>query len=98
MTAVLAAESMLLFWSLRFALVALAIGMAASVYRLVRGPTLPDRVVALDLVGTLAASAVAVYAIATERSILVSVAMVLALTMFVSTVAFALYLERRARP
>jgi multicomponent Na+:H+ antiporter subunit F len=80
------------------ALVVVGLAMAASVVRLVRGPTLPDRVVALDLLGTLSAGAIALYSIITGESTFLPVAIVMALVMFVGTVAFALYLERRARP
>lgn len=80
------------------ALLILAAAMVCSVIRLVRGPTLPDRVVALDLLGVLAAGAIALYSIRTDESTLLPVAIVMALVMFVGTVAFALYLERRARP
>lgn len=80
------------------ALAILAVAMACSAVRVVRGPTLPDRVVALDLLGALTAGAIAVFAILTDTPLLVSTAILLALIMFVSTVAFALYLERRARP
>lgn len=80
------------------ALLVVASAMVCSVIRLVRGPTLPDRVVALDLLGVLAAGAIALYSIRTDESTLLPVAIVMALVMFVGTVAFALYLERRARP
>lgn len=80
------------------ALVIVALAMACSVMRLIRGPTLPDRVVALDLLGVLCAGAIALYSIRTHDSTLLPVAIVMALVMFVGTVAFALYLERRARP
>lgn len=80
------------------ALLVVAFAMACSVVRLVRGPTLPDRVVALDLLGVLSAGAIALYSIRTDESTFIPVAIVMALVMFVGTVAFALYLERRARP
>lgn len=80
------------------ALLIVAVAMACSVVRLVRGPTLPDRVVALDLLGVLSAGAIALYSIRTDESNFIPVAIVMALVMFVGTVAFALYLERRARP
>jgi multicomponent Na+:H+ antiporter subunit F len=66
--------------------------------RLVRGPTLPDRAIALDLIGTVVVSLIAVYAIVTDEPVFVDVAIVLALVMFLGTVAFARYLERRGAP
>ncbi len=66
--------------------------------RLVRGPTLPDRAISLDLIGSVVVSFIAVYSIVTDEPIFVDVAIVLALVMFLGTVAFARYLERRGRP
>lgn len=63
--------------------------------RLVRGPTLPDRVVALDLMGVQAVGAIAAWAVATDQPVLMDPATVLALVGFLGTVAFARYLERR---
>jgi multicomponent Na+:H+ antiporter subunit F len=63
----------------------------------VRGPTLPDRVVALDLMGVLSVGMIAAYAVLTDRPGLLDPASVLALVGFIGTVAFARYLERRGR-
>jgi len=65
--------------------------------RLVRGPTLPDRVVALDLIGVLAVGMIAAYDIATNQPVLLDTATVVALVAFLGTVAFARYLEKRRR-
>lgn len=65
--------------------------------RLVRGPSLPDRVIALDLIGTLVVAFICTYAIGTSQRVFLDVAIVLALIAFISTVAFAQYVERRAR-
>ena len=54
--------------------------------------------VALDLLAYFVAGAIAAYAIATDRPVLVDVAVVLALILFVGTAAFALYVARRGRP
>jgi multicomponent Na+:H+ antiporter subunit F len=80
----------------------LALGMVGlalvlTFVRLVRGPTLPDRVVALDLMGVLAVGMIAAYAVATDQPVLMDPAAVLALVGFLGTVAFARYLERRGR-
>lgn len=72
-------------------------GMTLAFIRLVRGPTLPDRVVALDLFAVLSTAFLTVYAIDTDQQVFLDVAIVLALIAFLGTVAFALYIERRAR-
>ncbi|MBM4460868.1 MAG: cation:proton antiporter [Chloroflexi bacterium] len=73
----------------------LTIAVILAFVRLVRGPSLPDRVVALDLIATLMIGIIAVYAIATDEPVLLDLAIVLALISFLGTVAFAYYIERR---
>jgi multicomponent Na+:H+ antiporter subunit F len=75
----------------------LGVALSLAFLRLVRGPTLPDRVVALDLITVLAVAIIALYAIATHERILLDTAIVLALVAFLGTVAFARYIERRAQ-
>lgn len=62
--------------------------------RLVRGPSLPDRVVALDLMASLAMGFIATYAVATDEPLYVDLAVVLALIAFLGTVAFAHFIEK----
>jgi multicomponent Na+:H+ antiporter subunit F len=64
--------------------------------RLVRGPSLPDRVVAFELLASLGIGLIAVYAIVTNQPAFLDVAVILALVSFLGTVAFAYYMERRA--
>ena len=81
----------------RLVLAMLSTALVLAFVRLVRGPTLPDRVVALDLLSALIVGFISVSAIETGQRILLEVAIVLALIAFLGTVAFARYLERRAR-
>jgi len=78
------------------ALGVLSVGLLLALVRLVRGPSLPDRVVALDLMGTLAVGIITAHAMATQQPVFLDVAIVLALIAFLGTVAFARYVERRA--
>jgi multicomponent Na+:H+ antiporter subunit F len=78
-------------------LVMLAAAMLLALVRLVRGPSLPDRVVALDLMGTLAVGIIAAYTVMAGDPVLLDAAMVLALISFLGTVAFARYIELRGR-
>lgn len=75
----------------------LSLGLFFAFVRLVRGPSLPDRVVALELTSLLAAGIIVTYAVAKEQSAFLDVAVVLALIAFLATVAFARYLERSVR-
>ena len=73
----------------------LTLALLLAFWRLSRGPSLPDRVVALDLTATLVAAFSAVRAIETGFSSFLDVAIVLALTAFLATIGFARFLERR---
>jgi multicomponent Na+:H+ antiporter subunit F len=64
--------------------------------RLARGPSLSDRVIALDLIAVLAVGLIAMVAFAADQAVFLDAAIVLALVAFLGTVAFARYLERRA--
>ena len=74
----------------------LSAALVLTCVRLVRGPTLPDRIVALDLLAVVAVSFIAMYALQTDQPVFLDAALVLALIAFLSSVAFARYLERRA--
>jgi multicomponent Na+:H+ antiporter subunit F len=80
--------------TLNGALIVLSVALLLALYRLVRGPSLPDRVVALDLTAILAVGVISVYSIATDQAALLDAALVLALIVFLGTVTFARYLER----
>ena len=79
------------------ALTMLALAIVLAFARLVRGPTLPDRVVAIDLLGVLSAGLLVVAASAMDQQALLDVAMVIALISFVGTVAYARYVERESQ-
>lgn len=74
----------------------LALGLAMPLYRLVRGPTLPDRVIALDAMANFVCALIVLYAVLSQRVLLVSVSLVIGLVLFLGTVCFARYIERRA--
>jgi multicomponent Na+:H+ antiporter subunit F len=76
---------------------ALAVALLVSVVRLVRGPSLMDRVVALELMAGLVVGVIAVHAIGTDDPALLDVAITLALVAFLGAVALARYAERSVR-
>lgn len=78
------------------ALLMLSIALILAVYRLIRGPSTPDRVVTLDLISTLTVGAIAVYGITTGQPVYIDVAIVLALISFLGTIGFAYYVEQGA--
>ncbi|MHA7833196.1 monovalent cation/H+ antiporter complex subunit F [Algiphilus sp.] len=73
----------------------LCLGMIFSFIRLLLGPSLPDRVVALELIASLTVGMIATYAVDTNVGAALDVALVLALTGFLAALAFARYLEKR---
>jgi multicomponent Na+:H+ antiporter subunit F len=73
----------------------LGLGILASFWRLIRGPSLADRVVALDLIGYLVIGVMLLLSIVTQRESLLFVPVVAAIILFLGTAAFAIYLERR---
>ena len=78
--------------ALPLAMLALAAGM--TFIRLLKGPTLPDRVIAIDLIGVLMVCLLVVTAAASAQQAFLDVAMVVALISFVGTVAYSRYIER----
>lgn len=73
----------------------LAVAALLVLVRLIRGPSVPDRVVALDLLATITIGFTAAHSIATGEPAYLDVAVILALIAFLGTVAFAYYLQRR---
>jgi multicomponent Na+:H+ antiporter subunit F len=77
--------------ALRVALVA-ASGLTLLVgYRVIRGPTTPDRVVALDAIATNVVAIAVLFALVTGRGLFITVSLVLAIIGFISTIAVARY-------
>lgn len=75
-------------------LTTLAAAAVLAFIRLVRGPSLPDRVIAIDLIGVLIVCLLVVVAASTGQRPFLDVAIVIALLSFVGTVAYARYVER----
>lgn len=72
----------------------LSLSMIIIFVRLIMGPTLPDRVVALELLASVIVAMIGAYAIYTDTSSFIDVAIVAALTAFLAAVGFARFLER----
>ncbi|MEM1077490.1 MAG: cation:proton antiporter [Pseudomonadota bacterium] len=80
---------------LTFVLVTAA--LVLSTIRLLRGPTLPDRVVALDLISILLVAMLTLFALSSEVEAYLDAALVLALVAFLGTVALARFVLRSGR-
>lgn len=81
----------LLHWSTLIALVLLGLALLVSVIRIIIGPTLADRVLALDLMTVVAMGFVGAIAIRTGQMLYLDIAIALALLGFLATIAFARY-------
>lgn len=83
--------------ALNISIVIIGISLILIFIRLAYGPTIEDRIVALDLLAANAIGFVAVYAIQNKSTAFLDVGIIVALLAFLGTVAFAYYLERRTR-
>jgi multicomponent Na+:H+ antiporter subunit F len=81
--------------SVNIALVMILLGLAVAFVRLAIGPSLADRVVALDMMTITIIAFCGVFAILVDDPSFLDVAIVLALVGFLATVALARYTERR---
>jgi multicomponent Na+:H+ antiporter subunit F len=81
--------------SVNIALVMIMLGLAVAFIRLAIGPSLADRVVALDMMTISIIAFCGVFAILVDDPSFLDVAIVLALVGFLATVALARYTERR---
>ena len=73
---------------------ALGLAFVLSIARLLRGPSLPDRVVALDQCAYVLIGFSVTTAITTQHPAMINVALGIGLFAFLGTIAFARYLER----
>ncbi|MBZ7920881.1 cation:proton antiporter [Ensifer adhaerens] len=78
-----------------FALIALSVALLITVWRIIRGPTLPDRVLGLDMLVAIAIGLIAVVAIRTGFNLYIDIAIALGLVGFLATVAFARFILAR---
>lgn len=78
-------------------LVLLMVPLAMTIWRMIVGPTIVDRIVALDMLTGVAVALAALTAAATGRREFLDVGFGLALISFVGTCAFSAFIERKGR-
>jgi multicomponent Na+:H+ antiporter subunit F len=81
-------------WVLGLAGTILSAGMVLAFIRMVIGPTLADRVVAVDALATMAIGALVLMAIGTNTPLMLDIALAIALVVFLGTIAMAMTIER----
>ena|SRR5690606_4194198 len=76
------------------ALALLAIALLGCIYRLLRGPSLSDRIASLDTLGICTLALIAVVSLKFQTQAYFDVILVLGILTFIGTVALARYIER----
>ena len=83
-------------WILFFSLSFLTFSILATIYRLVKGPTASERVMALDALGIYLISGVAIFSILLKSRAFFEIILLTGILSFVGTIALARFLERGA--
>lgn len=78
-------------------MILLLISLMLVVYRLVRGPTLPDRAVASDQIAIHVVGLIAVYSMSSHQPILLDLVIVVAIVGFLTMAVIGIYIDRAAR-
>ncbi|MBE0666434.1 MAG: cation:proton antiporter [Bacteroidales bacterium] len=72
------------------------IGLCAiCLYRIIRGPTIPDRMVGVDIFGILVVGICAIISIQTDRSFILDIGIAWIILSFIGTLTLAKYLTGR---
>ncbi|KOS64559.1 Na(+)/H(+) antiporter subunit F1 [Lysinibacillus agricola] len=79
---------------LLLALALFSVSIALSLFRVIRGPSLPDRAIALDTIGINLLSAIAIVSIILKTKAYLEAILILGILAFIGTIAFTKYIER----
>lgn len=66
---------------------------AVCLYRIIRGPTIPDRMVGIDIFGILVVGICAIIAVQTEKSFILDIGIAWIILSFIGTLTLAKYLS-----
>lgn len=78
-------------------MIVLALSLILVCIRIIKGPTLPDRIIALDLLVGIAVGFIAAFGIRTDAYQFLDIAIALGLIGFLATVAFARFVLSRGQ-
>lgn len=81
-------------WALGFALACISVAILMSLFRLVRGPTSGDRILAVDTLTINVIAVIVVFGVAEATETYFEAALLLAMVAFVGTVAYCKFLLR----
>lgn len=79
-------------FSIWFALLLLSIAFLGLVYRIIRGPTLPDRIVGLDTLLAVAIGFISTLVIKTGFALYIDIAITVGLVGFIATLAISRFM------
>ncbi len=79
---------------LRISLLLVSFSMLGFIYRVIKGPSIPDRIIALDAIGINLVAIVAIVSILLKTSAFLEVILLLGILAFIGTVAFSKFLEK----
>jgi len=79
---------------LGLALIFFTITIVICLYRVIKGPSLPDRVVALDMIGVNLLPMIAIISILQRTTAYLEVILILGILSFIGTIAFSKFIER----
>ncbi len=69
--------------------------VALCLYRVIKGPSVADRVVAIDIIGIIVVGICVVLSIKTEKAFLIDIGIAWIILSFIGTLTMAKYLGRR---
>ena len=75
-------------------LILVLLSIAGLLYRIFRGPSIPDRLVALDSIGVMLISAIALLSVIFDTGFFVEVILLIAIMSFIGTVSFSKFIEK----
>ncbi|MEW9109312.1 Na(+)/H(+) antiporter subunit F1 [Cytobacillus gottheilii] len=75
-------------------IICIAAAILALTYRVIKGPSTPDRVIALDAIGINLVALIALISIGLDTNAFLEVILLLGILAFIGTVAFSKYLEK----
>lgn len=77
------------------AIAIISVSMILTLIRFMQGPSLPDRVIALDVLAANFLAVLAIYSILAAEKTYLNVALIMSLVAFVGTMTFAYYLVEK---
>ena len=79
---------------MQLSLFLITLAMLGFIYRLIKGPTIPDRIVALDAIGINLVAMIAILSMLLKTYVFLDVILLLGILSFIGTTAFSKFLEK----